>query len=431
MLEIINNKLWVIVTILIIISGIYFSFKINFSQFNFVKLKYYLKEKTSNQAISPIQTLMINLAARIGVGSISGIALAIYMGGVGTVFWMWITGLFASANTFIESVLGVIYREKDNGKIYVSGPSYYIKKGLSNQLLASVFALLMLATFIVGFMPIQSNTITKGIVDVLNVRPYIIGLIVSVLFALIIIKGIKSIANVTDYLVPLMGIIYFILCFIILFKNINSLPNAFLEIFKQAFNFKSAGIGVISTMIIGMQRGIFSNEAGIGTGAISAGVSDTSDPKSQGHIQSFGVLVDTLFVGTLSALVVILSDYSFLNIHDVNGIEIAKYAFYYHLGEFGSSMLLIVITLFAISSIITGYYYGESSLKFLVKNITNLQLNMFKISSIIILFIGSVASSKTLWALVDIFIGLLAIINVYAIIRLYNKNSNNSRNSNL
>lgn len=416
MLEIINDRLWIIVTLLIIISGIYLSFKIKFKQFNLFKIKKYLSEKGSEDSINPFQTLLINLAARIGVGSITGVALAIYIGGVGTIFWMWLSGIFGSANTFVESILGVIYREKDEGKIFVSGPSYYIKKGLSNNFLATFFSIIMLFTFILGFMPIQSNTITKGIVDIVNIKPYVVGIVISVVISLVIFKGIKGIAKVVNYLVPFMGMIYFIVCLIILIKNIDLLPFAFLTIFKEAFNFKSAGVGII---IIGMQRGIFSNEAGIGTGAISAGVSDTNNPKSQGYIQSFGVLIDTLIFGTLSSLVVILSDYSLLNIMDPNGIEITKYVFQYHLGEFGSVMLLIVIILFAISSIITGYYYGEASLKFLKGNVKNIKL--FKILTIIILFLGSVVSSTFLWALVDIAIGLLAIINIYAIIKLHKK----------
>ena len=421
MLDYVNNTVWMVTSILIFISGIYFTFKIKFQQFNFKKMFSALKEKSSENGISPMQTLTVNLAAKIGVGSITGIALAIYTGGVGTIFWMWITAIIASSNTFVESVLGVKYREKDEGNIYKGGPSFYIEKGLKKKKLARVYSYMIIFAFVIGFITIQSNTIVVGITDKVAISPIIIGIGIVLLTALVIVNGIKSIANVTNFLVPFMSIIYIIICFIILFLNASSLPSILVSIFKEAFNFKSAGIGVLTTFLIGMQKGLFSNEAGLGTGAIAAGTSDTDNPMSQGYIQSLGIYIDTLIIGTLSALVVMCSDFSSLNLLDANGIEIVKFAFESHLGDFGGNMVVIIIFLFAFSTIITGYYYGESSLKYIKKDATKKDLLILKIATLILLFVGCLLSSGFIWTIVDIFVAVLAIINIYALWKLRDK----------
>ena len=426
MLKNVNNFLWIIATFLIFISGIFLSFKIKFSQFNFKRMFGVLKENDNTDGISTIQTLTLNLAAKIGVGSITGIALAIYLGGPGTIFWMWISALVASSNTFIESVLAVLYNEKDEGNIYKGGPYSYIEKGIGNKLLAKLYSFLILITFIGGFLTIQSNTITVGLIDYFNVSPLIVGIVIAILVGIMIIKGVKIIARVTNFLVPFMALLYFILCFLIMIINIDKIPSIISEFFISAFSVKSVGIGTFSTFIIGMQRGIFSHEAGIGTGAISAAVVDRKNFKSQGYIQTLGIYIDALIVGTLSAIVIMCCDYGNIHLVDANGIEIAKYAFSYHLGNFGNIMLLIIIILFAFSSIIAGYYYGESSIKYIKKNINKSELLIFKLVALILLVIGSISSSRVLWNFVDIFIAILAIINIYSLWKLVNIISKNN-----
>lgn len=417
MLTNLNNLLWIVVSILIFFSGLYFTFKTNFAQFNIKEMLKILKTKSDKDSVGPVESLMLNLAAKVGVGSITGIALAIYLGGPGTIFWMWITSIPASCNTFVESILSVIYREKDEGKIYKSGPYFYIEKGLKNKKLAKFYAIIILITFIGGFLTIQSNTLAVGITEQFNISPLLIGLVVSFITGLIIIKGVKSIVTVTNVLVPFMSIVYFIICFIIMALNINILPNIFITIVKDAFDLKTAGIGILSTFLIGMQRGIFSNEAGIGTSAIAAGASNT-DAKTQGYIQTLGIHVDTLIIGTISAVVIMCSPYYNLNLPDANGVEIARFAFSYYLGNFGSVMLMIIIVLFAVATIISAYYFGESSVKFIKKENNSFQIKLLKLATIVLIVIGSVASSSFLWGFVDIFIGMLAIINIYAIWKL-------------
>lgn len=414
----ISDIFWIFVTILIIISGLYFSFKIKFQHFNFKKILCFLKVKETN-GISPIQTLTMNLAAKIGVGSISGIAVAIYLGGAGTVFWMWITALVATSTTFLESTYAVIYQKKDKNNIKKGGPWYYIQDGLKNKRLASLYAAIIIFVFSFGFLTLQSNTIAVGLEE-FNINPLFIGLFVAFLTGLIIINGVKSIAYTTEVLVPFMGILYLIICLIIIFINIELIPSIFINIFKDAFNFKAAGFGFLLTMIIGMQKGVFSNEVGIGTGAIVAATSNTKNPISQGYIQSLGIYVDTLIIGTLSALVVMCCDFSSLNISDVNGIEVVKYAFSHQLGNFGNILITIIIFLFAFATIITGYYYVESSLKFFI-NKNKYVIKVLKICTLILITLGSILSSALLWNITDFFIGVIAVINIYAIYKIKNR----------
>lgn len=411
----ITNVLWILVTILIIVSGIYFSIIIKFQHFNFKKMFYYLKQKEIGD-ISPIQTLTMNLAAKIGVGSISGIAVAIYLGGVGTVFWMWMTAVIATSATFIESTLAVAYQKKDKNNINKGGPWFYIRDGLKNNKLAFLYAIIIIVVFSFGFLTLQSNTIAVGLKEY-NLNPLLIGIIISFLAGLIIINGVKSIATVTELLVPFMGILYLIICLVIIIINIKQVPTFFLNIFKQALNIKSAGVGFLSTMIIGMQKGIFSNEVGIGTGAIVSATSTTSKPISQGYIQSLGIYVDTLIIGTLSAIVIMCCDFSNLNIRDVNGIEVVKYAFSYQLGEFGNVLITLIIILFAFATIITGYYYVESSFKYFNKN-NKKSILFLKIAILFLIILGSITSSSLLWNITDFFIGIIAVINIYALFKL-------------
>lgn len=420
MLTTLNQILWIAVSLLIFITGIVFTIKIKGAQFNLKKMWSYLKEEKTG-GISPVQTLTLNLAARIGVGSISGIALAIYIGGPGTIFWMWITAFIASANTYLESIFAVIFHEKDASDVYYGGPSQYIDKGLKNKPLAKLYSLIIMITFLCGFLTIQSNTITVGITNLISIHPLIIGLVLAIIIAIIIMKGIKRIANVTNVLVPLMGFLYFILCFIIIIQNISNLPTIFSLIFKDAFQIKTAGIGILSTFLIGMQRGIFSNEAGIGTGAITAATIDTKHPESQGAIQTLGIYIDTLIVGTLTSIVIMCSNYQSLNIIDVNGIEIATNAFSNYFGSAGNILMMLIIILFAIATIITGYYYGESSFKYLKKKVTKKQLTILKLFAISMIIIGSILPSTKLWEFNDLLIALLALINTYALWKLKEK----------
>ena len=416
MLSKLNDFLWLIATFMIFYYGIYFSIKLHFPQFNIKEMILSLRKK-GDGGISPIQTLTMTLAAKIGVGSISGIALAIYLGGPGTIFWMWITSLIASSNSFVESTLAVIFREKDDNNLYKGGPSFYISKGLGYKRLANIYALIIIIAFIGGFLSLQSNTIVKGLAPYFN-ESLLIGIILAAITFIVILKGVKRIALVTNYLVPIMGLFYLCICTYIIIINHTEIVPVFKIIVGRAIDIKSFGYGIISSLLIGMQRGIFSSEAGIGTGAIASGVSGTTTPSSQGFIQTFGVHLDTLLIGSLTAFAVLMSDYKSLVIDDANGIEIMEYAFLSQFGSRGSIFLLITIILFAFASIISGYYYGESALKFIKKNITKVEILILKLITVFVIIIGGLMPSELVIVIVDILVALLAIINIYSIYSL-------------
>ena len=375
MIKILESILWSVAIILLMGGGLYFTFSLKFIQFKFKDMIKSFKHK-KNSKISPFKSLTMALAARIGVGSLAGIALAIYNGGPGTIFWIWISGIITSSNTFVESLLGIKYRVKDDD-IYKGGPSYYIDKGLNNKKLAKIYAILIISAYIIGFMTIQANTISKSLNNYLNIEPLIIGIVLALVTAFSIFKGVKSIATITSLLVPLMGIVYIILSIFILVVNLEKIPQILYQIINSAFNFKTFKFGVISSFIIGIQRGVFSTEAGLGSGAIASSITDENNGVKIGLIQVLGIYFTTFIICTSTAFIILTSDYLNINFQNINGIEITQYALNYHLGNIGIIVLIFSIISFAFSTIISGYYYGESNLKYLDKNINNKHINIY------------------------------------------------------
>lgn len=415
----INKILWGITTILLILSGLYFSKKLKFLQFNIGNMiKGFKGDK--NQKVSPFETLMLTLGARIGVGSLAGVALAIYVGGPGTIFWMWIATIIVVPNAYVESFLGVLFHEK-KGDFYQGGPHYYIDTGLKKKNLAKLYSILVIITYIFGFLTIQSNTIAKSFQNFNNSNPLVIGVAVALLTGYIILKGTKNIIDVSSKIMPFIGILYVGISIYIIATNISLLPNVFKTIVTEAFNVKAAGMGILTPFIIGFQRGIFSNEAGVGSGAIAAATVDNNDAKGQGMIQVAGIYFTTLILCTLTALIIMLSDYNMIDFTNINGIEITQYALNYHLGALGELVLMITIFIFAFSTIISGYYYGENSMRFLKKRVNSKDILGLKILTVILLIIGSVINSLILWNMVDILIAVMAMINIYAIFMLRDK----------
>ncbi len=414
----INTTVWLMATAFLIICGLYYTFKLKFIQFNFKEIfKSIKKGDSENNGISPFKTLTLALAARIGVGSLAGIALGIYKGGVGVVFWIWLSCLITIPNSFVESTLAVMYHEKD-GKYYKGGPAYYLNKGLGLKKIAVIYATILFLCYIGGFLAIQSNTIATSMKTYLDISPMTTGIIVAIISYVIISHGLKRIANFTSILVPVMGIAYMVIALSIVVANIDMIPSIISSIFREAFNFKAFGWGIISSIIIGVQRGIISSEAGMGTGAVASGTSDTKYPCKQGFIQILGVYFTTFVICTSTVFVILTSEISMNNFNNPNGIEITLKALNAHLGNFGTVVLIFTIISFAFSTIISGYYYGESNLKYLDKKMNNKKIYLLNILVVAILFIGAVISPGILWDTVDVGAGLLAIINCFAMIKL-------------
>lgn len=413
MIDSINKILWGIVTIFIIIFGFYFSKKLNFKQFKIYTMFKSLLVSSENRGISTLSTFLMTLAARVGVGSIAGVSLAIYLGGPGSLFWIIIISFFSSIICYCETYLGIKYR-KNVDNIKTGGPFYYINYGLKNKKLSFFYAFVMLIACTFGFISIQANTIVKSLDKIIDINNLYFGIILSIFIFFIIYRGIKSIIKFITKLVPLMLTFYFIFCIFILIKNLNILPNILSLIIKEAFNFKSFVSGFVSTFLIGIQRGIFSSEAGLGTCTIASSLSDNNDISKQCNVQMISVYITSILVCGITGLVILCSNYNNVNFVDINGIEITKFAFSSNLGLIGNYVVFITIFLFSISSILSCYYDGEVCAKYLgIKNIFSL-----KIITIIIIIFGSIISSSLLWSIIDVFIAILAIINIYTIFML-------------
>lgn len=417
MLDIINKIFWATATVLIVFSGFYFTFHLRFVQFQFREM-FRSAFKKVDKGIKPYQTLMMVLAGRIGVGSIAGVALAIYLGGVGSIFWMWVIAFLSAANSFAETVLGIMYKVKDTGDVYKGGPSYYLKNGLGYKKLGAIYAIVVIISYIFGFLSIQANTITKSLTEIVQISPVIVGIMIVISTSLIIFGGIKAIAATASKLVPVMTVGYVGIALFICITNFDVIPSIFLNIIKEAFHLKPFIGGFLGTLIIGVQRGIFSNEAGLGTGAIASSTVATNDSCSQGYLQMIGIYITTMLICTSTAIIILTSPFQTLSFNDVNGIEITQFAFRYHLGDIGSYVIFFSIVLFSFSTILTGYYDGESSLKYFFKDVKKLYLLILKIVTLTVLFIGCILPSTFLWNLVDIMVAVLAFINIYALLKL-------------
>ena len=407
-MKIFLSIIWYIASILIIYLAIKGSIKYKFIQLNIQEIIKGIKSKSNND-IKPLSSLCISLAAKIGVGSLSGIALAIYYGGIGTIFWIVIIGLLISINTYIECILGIKYRIKIKNR-YIGGPSYYIKKCLNNKYLSIIYSILIIISYSILFLSVQANTIASvGTYFKINTNYIMILLLLITIF--IILKGIKSITKINSVLVPIMLIFYFILGIFVFINNYHIIPSIIINIFKESLNLKS----IIPVFLIGMQRGIFITESSLGTSAIAASTCD-NNPESQAMLEVFGIHITIFLVCLTTFLIIVTSNYNTEIYNNINGIEIVLYAFKYHFGQFGSILLAIITIMFALSTIISSYLFGESNL--FIFSDKKILKDIYKLTFLIVIIISCYTKANILWNLTDYFVALLAIINTYSIIKI-------------
>ena len=421
MFEGISGILWAVVTVLILLSSCYFTVKLKFVQFDFKEMMSNLfKKNKTYKGITPFQSLMMTLGARIGVGSIAGVAIAIYLGGPGSLFWMWITAILAATNSFAETVLGIRYQCTDENGMNVGGPSYYIRDGLKKKKLGSLYAVLVILSYVGGYVSIQASTITHSLRTFTNIPSFLIGILICFVTVFVIYGGLKNIASFIEKMVPATALIYLFIGGVAFVKNFSLIPDIFYNILYDAFTFKSCTSGIIGGIVIGIQRAIFSNEAGLGTCSISSSASSNTNAASHGYLQMIGIYITTFLICTATAVIILTSNYQSINFFNINGIEIAQYAFTYHFGYIGGIILFVSIVLFSLSSILTGYYDGESSLRYFFSKMRPIYIVLLKTCTLFVLFLGSIISPSAIWIFVDIFTAIFAIINIYAIIKLRN-----------
>lgn len=398
-----NNLICYICIVIVLLSSIYFTFKFKFLQFNIFKMVSAIRSCSSND----IKALFMSMGAKIGVGSIVGISLAVYISGPGVIFWVWIISLLSSILTYCESYLGVMYKDKNHGGVF-----YYISNGLNNRNLAVIYTIILIFVYAVGFIGIQSNTIVKSFSHVININKYIVIFILMFSICVIIFNDIKAIINFMAKLVPVMCFLYLILGIFIIFSNFDSLGYVFGTIIEDGLKWDRFIYGIIIT---GLQRGIFATESGIGTSSIASSIS-SNDKKSQGLFQVMGVHFISLVIITITGFIIVLRDYNYVG--SINGVEIVFDIFSHYYGFFGKSSLCIIIILFAISTIVSGYYYSIKGLEFLFDGISSSGYLFIKVLVILLVFMGGVVDSTIIWSTIDTLILFLLIINIYAIVCL-------------
>ncbi len=425
LISLLNDWLYSYILIILLIGlGIYFTFKIKFGQFKLIGHMFKLMTEAvevvdGKRGISPFEAFCISAASRIGTGNIAGVAIAIATGGPGAVFWMWIIALIGGATSFIESTLGQIYKVKD-GDTFRGGPAYYIEQALDKRGLGVFFSILTAVTFGFIFNSVQANTIASSFERAFGLKPIMVGVILLIITGIVIFGGVKRIANVSSKIVPVMATIYILVALFIMIKNIALVPKMFGMIISNAFGAKAAFGGAMGAAIMnGVKRGLFSNEAGMGSVPNAAATAHTSHPAKQGFIQSLGVYVDTILVCSATAFMILLS--GVLETGEaagLEGIQITQAALSSQVGNWGgNTFLAICIFLFAYSSIIGNYYYGgESNIEFIDTNPGF--LTGYRILVLVMVFLGSIASFGLVWDAADVFMGLMALINLIVIWKL-------------
>ena len=410
-----NTLLWSYVLIVMLIGlGLYFTVRTKFVQFRLIgEMIRLLGEgaRANKKGVSSFQAFCISTASRVGTGNLAGVAIAITTGGPGAVFWMWLIALIGSASAFVESTLAQIYKVK-NGDTFRGGPAYYMEKALNARWMGVTFAVLITLTFGLAFNSVQANTITSAFHASFGVNKVVMAIILSVITAIIIFGGIKRIAKVSEVIVPIMAGAYILVALFIMITNITEIPSVFMLIFESAFGFQEAAGGALgAAMMNGIKRGLFSNEAGMGSAPNAAATADVSHPVKQGLIQSLGVFVDTLIICSSTAFIILLS--GLYTSKETDGIVLTQSALETSLGSWAGISLSIIVLMFAFSSIVGNYYYGESNIDF-IKN-KRLYVNIYRVAVVFMVAFGSLASLSFVWNLADMFMGLMAIINLIAI----------------
>ncbi|RDY23752.1 alanine:cation symporter family protein [Romboutsia maritimum] len=414
----VNDFIWTYILIgMLIILGVYFTFRTNFVQFRYFKEMFILlgdgssKDAKKEGKISSFQAFCISTASRVGTGNIAGIAIAVVTGGPGSVFWMWLIAIIGSASSFVESTLAQIFKVRD-GNAFRGGPAYYMEQGLGKRWMGILFSILITICYGFVFNAVQANTVSLAFSSAFGVSRLTIGIVIAVLTGLVILGGVHRVAKVSEFIVPVFAVLYIFVALLVVALNITELPNVLKMIFESAFGFREMAVGTFGGMVLtGIKRGLFSNEAGMGSAPNAAATAHVTHPVKQGLIQALGVFTDTIVICTCTAFMVLLySDYATVGL---KGIELAQVALNHHIGPIGSIFIAVCIFLFAFSSIVGNYYYGQSNMEFINNN--KIILNIFRVLVIAMVLFGSVTQVDIVWNLADLSMGIMAIINLIAI----------------
>ena len=410
---------WLLIYLLTL-SGIYFSIRTRCVQIRRFRdaLACMMEKKDGDKGVSSFQALMIATASRVGTGNMAGVATAIIMGGPGAAFWMWLMAVLGSSSAFVESTLAQIYKKKE-GDSFKGGPAYYIERALHARWLGVIFAISLIATFAFGFNGLQSFNIVSAFSVYVNdidnsILPTVIGLILALASLFIFFKG-DVIGKISSVLVPMMAGLYIMIGVFVILTNITRVPEILGIVMRDAFNFKSIFGGFTgSCMVLGIKRGLFSNEAGMGSAPNASASATVSHPAKQGLAQIISVYIDTLLICSTTVFLILLTgDWSE---SEYSGIPLLQQCVARVIGPAGIHFVTVIVCLFAFTSIIGNYFYAEANILFITKNKTVLAL--FRVAAAVMVFIGAGNSLDVAWSLADITMGLEAVVNIIAILLL-------------
>ena len=417
-----NDLLWSYIMIAaLLLCAAYFTLRSGFVQFRMIGEMFRQLVNSNDRHrdegvkhISPFQAFVVSLASRVGTGNLAGVATAIAVGGPGAVFWMWVIALLGAANAFVESTLAQLYKRR-SADSYIGGPAYYIELGLKCRPMAILFSVLTIVTFGFAFNTVQSNTLCEAVENAFGIDRLYIGIAITISTLIIIFGGIQRIAKVSSVVVPVMAVGYILLAFVVVAMNIGSLPEVLKTILNSAFGVEQiVGGGMGAAVMQGIKRGLFSNEAGMGSAPNAAATASTSHPVKQGLIQTLGVFSDTLVICSCTAFIILASGVELGG--ELDGVRLTQEALTSQIGVTGRIFVAVAIFFFAFSSIFGNYYYGEANVRFITSS--RRVLNIYRIIVGAMVMSGALMSLKMVWSLADLTMGLMTLCNIVALVLL-------------
>lgn len=426
-LSMINDAMYTYILLVLLVGvGVYFTVRTRGVQIRLLKdglrcmLEKAPEDENGNKKVSSFQALMISTASRVGTGNIAGIATAIAAGGPGAVFWMWLMAVIGGASAFVESTLAQVYKVKD-GENFRGGPSYYMQKALGKRWLGVLFSVALIVCFAYGFNGLQSFNMSSSLEYYIpnyssTHFPMILGIILAAATAAVIWGGVHRIGFITSVIVPIMATVYILIGLVTMILHIGELPGVFAMIFESAFDFQAMAGGMAgSAVVIGIKRGLFSNEAGMGSAPNASASADVSHPVKQGLVQTISVFIDTLLICSSTAMMLLVSGIEGKS-GVLDGIPYVQAAISANMGEWAIHFITFSIFAFAFSSLIGNYYYAESNILFIKDS--KLLLNIFRVTCVIAIFLGAQADFSLMWNFADVTMGFMAIINIISIFLL-------------
>ncbi|WP_341304094.1 alanine/glycine:cation symporter family protein [Pseudomonas sp. TMP25] len=421
MLDILNDLIWSKLLIVMLIGlGLYFTIASRFVQFRYFGSMFRIFAEAFQRQpgqLSSFQALMLSVAGRVGAGNIAGVSVAIMLGGPGAIFWMWVVALVGMATSYFECSLAQLYKRRETDGTYRGGPAFYIQHGLGQRWLGIVVSILLLVTFGFGFNAVQSFTVASSLHDTFGLPTYVSGLILTGVMGLIIFGGIKRIAKFADVLVPVMAFSYIAMALFVIGSNVEAVPATLALIFNSAFGLEPAFAGGIGAAILmGVKRGLFSNEAGLGSAPNVAAVAEVKHPVAQGIVQSLSVFIDTIILCSCTALIILLSGVYQPGM-DMAGVVLTQTAVASVVGEWGRVFVTVALLLFVFTTLIYNYYLGENALGFFSQK--RAPVMVYRVLVVALVLWGSVQDLGTVFAFTDVTMGLLAITNLVALVMLF------------